>query len=273
MSKTSERFKAIARNLASTLEKDGPQTLLRHVAATIKTLSRYSAKNAVLILSQFPEATELNGYKKWRERGYQVRKGAKAIFIWAPRYGKKKNTEDDDDSPVFKGFKLVPVFDITQTNAPAEAIANASYAVKAPLDLDYSCIAEAIASRVATVVTTNSIHHHGYYDPANNTIHVYANLPEPVRIHTLLHEAAHALLHRSDRTKEKDVSAIEIEAETAAYVASTMLGLDSSLATSAYLTSYKAKPEDLYDVISRVSEAAKRLYEIASVGAELQKAA
>ena len=52
-----------------------------------------------------------------------------------------------------------------------------------------------------------------------------------------------------------------------------MLGLDPSLAASAYLTSYKAKPEELYDVISRVSEAAKILYEIASGEAELKKAA
>src|SRR5690349_4599574 len=45
---------------------------------------RYSHGNVLLILSQRPDATQVARYRRWKQAGRQVRKGAKAIAIWCP---------------------------------------------------------------------------------------------------------------------------------------------------------------------------------------------
>src|SRR5918911_2859927 len=45
----------------------------------------YSPNNVVLILAQKPDATRVAGYKTWQSLGRQVKKGEKAISIFAPR--------------------------------------------------------------------------------------------------------------------------------------------------------------------------------------------
>ncbi len=54
----------------------------------------YSPNNVVLILAQKPEATRVAGYKTWQSLGRQVKKGEKAIYIFAPR-PYRVTTEDE----------------------------------------------------------------------------------------------------------------------------------------------------------------------------------
>src|SRR6056297_2024657 len=71
----------------------------------------YSVNNQMLICYQCPWAKEVKGYKAWKSEGRQVQKGQKSIRIFAPLTKKIKETNDEE---VF-GFRLVPVFDISQT--------------------------------------------------------------------------------------------------------------------------------------------------------------
>jgi len=71
----------------------------------------YSVNNQMLICYQCPWAKEVKGYKAWKSEGRQVQKGQKSIRIFAPLIKKIKETNDEE---VF-GFRLVPVFDISQT--------------------------------------------------------------------------------------------------------------------------------------------------------------
>ena len=44
----------------------------------------YSARNAFLILLQYPEASYVAGYNTWKELGRQVKRGEQGIQILAP---------------------------------------------------------------------------------------------------------------------------------------------------------------------------------------------
>src|SRR3954463_9805909 len=85
---------------------------------------RYSERNAVLIVMQAPDATELRGYQDWRAQGRQVRKGEKGIRILAPA-GQSAGTEATpateaapatDGKPGRQFFRLISVFDVAQTD-------------------------------------------------------------------------------------------------------------------------------------------------------------
>ena len=108
----------------------------------------YSLRNAALIVGQLPTAREVKSFKKWQGEGRQVRKGEKALYIFAPtkkRQDKEKEggeqTEkakpeqaerpaedakkgEDGETPSRHSFVLVPVFDVSQTD-PVEADADA----------------------------------------------------------------------------------------------------------------------------------------------------
>src|SRR5947207_11520873 len=81
-------------------------------------LQRYSLLNQVLILRQFPEATEVHTFKGWREQGRRVKRGSKAIYIRAPR------TRVDGEGEQIAGFRTMLVFDRLQTEPLQEGEAS-----------------------------------------------------------------------------------------------------------------------------------------------------
>jgi N-terminal domain of anti-restriction factor ArdC len=80
----------------------------------------YSLHNQLMIAVQCPEATRVAGFRKWLELGYSVRKGEKAIRIWAPCLPSKKQVQcwrkegSKPDEEPRTWFRLVPVFDASQ---------------------------------------------------------------------------------------------------------------------------------------------------------------
>lgn len=93
---------------------------LKKLLESFKDLHTYSARNIVLARKQFPGVTRLASFKAWRDRGVKVNKGAKAIKILAPCLRKETNEETGEDKEVLAFFKLVPVFDIAQTDKGGE---------------------------------------------------------------------------------------------------------------------------------------------------------
>jgi hypothetical protein len=73
-----ERIKTAAQQL---LESDGWQRWVR--ARARNGLARYSISNLCLIVLVKPDATFVAGFKAWLELGYCVRKGQRAIRIFA----------------------------------------------------------------------------------------------------------------------------------------------------------------------------------------------
>jgi hypothetical protein len=75
-----ERLKSAAEQL---LSSEGWQRWVR--VRSRNGLARYSVSNELLIAMACPQATFVAGFKAWLELGYCVRKGEKAIRIFAKR--------------------------------------------------------------------------------------------------------------------------------------------------------------------------------------------
>ena len=90
------------------------------------------ATNSLMIAAQFPTASHIGGYQFWRTLGRQVRAGEHGIRILAPVTRRTTTTDDttepaSDTTPTtdttttartVRGFRLVSVFDISQTDGP-----------------------------------------------------------------------------------------------------------------------------------------------------------
>lgn len=94
----------------------------------------YSFNNHLMIFLQRPDATQVAGFNRWKSLGRFVKKGEKGIAIFAPcKYRQKEEPSQEKHSPttsdlgsssdsarakaehVIRGFRVVHVFDISQT--------------------------------------------------------------------------------------------------------------------------------------------------------------
>lgn len=70
-----------------------------------------SLGNSIMLLTQFDGATLVGGFRQWLNAGRCVAKGSSALWIFAPSVKKAEGDSDKDEIR----FRLVPVFDISQT--------------------------------------------------------------------------------------------------------------------------------------------------------------
>ena len=80
----------------------------------------YSFRNSMLIYNQFPTASYVAGFNKWKELGYSVVKGSKAIKILVPLIKKNEDSKSEDSKEIY-GFRAVNVFDVSQVQAGPNA--------------------------------------------------------------------------------------------------------------------------------------------------------
>ena len=78
-----------------------------------------SAFNSCLVLTQFPTASMVGGFRQWKGHGRSVKKGEHGLMIWVPTTGKddtEQPTEEETEGVAKRaGFIMGTVFDITQT--------------------------------------------------------------------------------------------------------------------------------------------------------------
>lgn len=99
-----------AREIVSDPEK------FKNFLDTQSRMDRYSAANALLIYSQYPQATQLKDFDDWGKDNVKITKGAKSISILEP----VEYTRTDGSPGI--SYNVKKVFDVTQTNgrkAPA----------------------------------------------------------------------------------------------------------------------------------------------------------
>lgn len=77
---------------------------------------RYSVANALLILAQMPEATQLKDFDGWKDAGASIKRQQKGISILEP--GEEYTRED---GTIGTSYNVKKVFDISQTTAKAKA--------------------------------------------------------------------------------------------------------------------------------------------------------
>jgi DNA mismatch repair protein MutS len=99
----------------------------------------YSVRNVMLIKSQFPSATKVKAMRFWNYRKRSILPQSKAIKIIAPRFDGGNEGEGNKAS----GYKINPVFDISQTHGAALYDTRCD---KAFLDTHYEGVKNTIAA-------------------------------------------------------------------------------------------------------------------------------
>lgn len=232
---------------------------------------RYSFNNAMMIMLQCPRASQVAGFEAWKKMGRCVRKGEKGIPIFAPAgLGKatRKNERTGDDEVVrsWLRFKIVYVFDVSQTDGdelptitrPVPELpfaSNIEALTKVALSLPDTVSTIEIRSRELGESSTAG----GWYSPATKAIVVIDEGTEAAKFRVLVHEVAHAILHGANDHHGRPER--EVEAESVAFVVCDSLGLDTSCKSFGYVASWAqdAGKDAIKSSADRVARAAKTI--------------
>lgn len=222
---------------------------------------RYSPSNCFLILCQRPDATRVAGYRKWQEFGRQVRKGEKAIRIFAPIMVRKTDEDSDEGTKrQLVGFRLAPVFDISQTEG--DDLPD----IDRPVTLDgdapgllWDALAEQVSAAGFTLERGDTEPANGWTNHATKTVRVSDTLDGAQACKTLAHELAHALLH-ADHGLAFCRGIAEVEAESVAYLVMKMAGVTSDGYSFPYIAGWaKGDTQKVQDTAERVISTARTI--------------
>jgi hypothetical protein len=202
------------------------------------------------------------GFRKWKSMNRSVKKGEKGIAIFAPcKYkvppengpsaaspggkGKVKehngttasgsalavkdaaepNGEDRPKAEIIRGFRIVHVFDISQTEGEdlqdLDAIRPKLLDGDAPEGIWDALVTQADAAGFE-VVRDQKRNENGYCDFGSGRIGIRPDVEGLQAVKTLVHELAHALLHASEAPIDR--SRQEVEVESVAYLVLQALG-------------------------------------------------
>ena len=257
-----EQLDQLREATSALLTSNGWQRWLR----TRSRFHRYSMRNTLLIAFQCPHATHIAGFRKWLELGRCVRKGEKAIRIFAPvRYRRRDTEQSDENEPgeQLVGFRLAAVFDVSQTeplpgvdpappDPPSQSVSGDSHAeLLAPLEqhaasLGYTVSYEPLNDRA------------GYCSAREARIVIDQALPANGKVTTLIHELAHA--HGIDYERFSRAEA-ELIVESVACVVCAGAGLDTAGESVPYLAGWNPEQavERIQLLTGTIDEIARRI--------------
>ena len=208
---------------------------------------QYSPTNIMLILLSKPDATHVMGFNSWKRLNRFVKRGERGIPIFAPMI--HKEDPDDDNSPkLLLGFRVVYVFDVSQTDGkpvPSQPIWKSlqqNDELRKRL-MDF-------ASSKGIEVTYQEFHD----ETQGMSLGKKIVLSPTAGVKTIIHELSHELLHQAERNglsrHEK-----ELEAESTAYIVCRHFGI-TDLACPNYIALHGATGELILQHFQRILGAA-----------------
>lgn len=236
----------------------------------------YSWRNRLMIALQRPDASHVAGFNKWKELGRWVKRGEKGIAIFAPMMFAKKDAETGEKTgEMLRGFRIVHVFDIAQTEGKPLPVPPMPEQLTGDQDGGiFPALVDFATHGGLTVLpdfATFPDERNGDYSPLEHQIRIRAGLSILQRAKTMAHECAHWILHTSDEGRALAREVKETEAEAAAFLALARFGFPSDAYSFAYIAHWaagdmkileaslerinKAADEIAYAVESRLSEA------------------
>ncbi len=194
----------------------------------------YSFGNVVLIAAQCPGASRVAGFHTWKKLERTVRKGEKAVWILAPMVAARDKSADPGDDRVIRGFKFVPVFDVSQTGGAALPAVCHALTGEEPAESLHRLTEAAGAIGYSVVEADLPDGVHGDCAFGLRRIRLESRNSSAQRLKTLAHEIAHAFLH----AEQPDRPRAELEAESAAYVICRRMGLDTGAYSFGYVATW-----------------------------------
>lgn len=269
------------KDIAKTYQSD-PDLLTDYLAFKAQ-FYQYSPTNTMLIYQQNPNATFVASFTKWKQLGYNIKRGQHHIKISRPieisKFPREVNgktvwTDIKYASPeekakiadglleVQKTTKFIPhqVFDISQTDCPVEDYPK-FYNMGHP-DMEqqqlYECIKQYAKESGFTVTEEDlsSISLHGYYNPQDDSIHINSLLEDSGRLETMCHELAHGVLHKTS-TQPTEIK--ELEAESFSAMLKRKMGFPVSEESKRYIKQYAIKCNSLANAKFDMSKTLDRL--------------
>jgi hypothetical protein len=225
-------------------------------------LHSYSAGNVLLIHSQHaaahaegrvgaPVPTYVAGFNTWRALGRSVERGQRGYVILAPcRYQRRLAVDAEgrtrrlgqDEAPgsdeslregsVLGGYRVAHVFDVAQTSGrplpepPRPKLLEG----EAPPGFGASILQllERRGYRVESVASVREIGGaNGLTDWAARRVLVRSDMDDAAMVKTLVHEAAHVLLHLDAPGAQLPRALKEVEAESVAFVVASAHGMST----------------------------------------------
>lgn len=218
-----------------------------------KIRNNYSFRNTMLVYVQNPNATIVKGFCDWNKLGRGVKKNPKTIFIYTPIKHKKQKAIDGQqsvdgkeekernnnaieiiegitykrvavydigDTYIKKGNKRIPILDDVLENNTSEELYNTLLEI----------------SPVPIIIEEINSMKKGYYDKTNKKIVLKESLSQDDKTSVLIHELCHCLYDNFVYKTEKNKS--EIFVESVAFLVADYFGLDTSLCSFGYITSW-----------------------------------
>jgi len=189
---------------------------MRRYLDFVARFHQYSPSNIFLIMLARPDATHVAGFQAWKKMGRYVRKGEHGIPIFAPMI--HKEDPDDDNSPkVLSGFRVVYVFDVSQTDGePLPPVPDWKSPEK-NAELNEKLIR--FAESKGITVTFKELPGETQGVSRGGAIEISPDAGTK----TLIHEIAHELMHQGN-VLPIDHSTRELQAEAVAYIVSRHYG-------------------------------------------------
>jgi len=206
-------------------------------------LSKHCEKKERSLNDVLRELVRLSNQSRRERRGlypnFPVKKGEKALYIYAPmRY-----RDAETDPPTLRGFKLVAVFDVSQTEGEdlPQCPVSTLYGDDQGLSAALIAYAQQEGWRVSVEDTGRS---NGYCQPASRKIAVHERLSPVHRAKTLAHELGHALLHTAAEYKLHRAD-FELEAESIAFIVLAHFGLEAGDYSFGYIAHWQVEKDAL----------------------------
>jgi hypothetical protein len=246
--KVAEAAKILQDAVAQLMTADGWQAMIE----SRLWLRKYSFQNLMLIMMQCPEATDVRPYgakvnpspNSWNAIGRFAKPGSSAIRIYAPLFRK-----GDDDKQELYGFKLVPVFDVSQTDGeplPAPVDTNVQLLTGDAPALLWERTEKAVIGLGYSVQRGPCEGHptaNGLTEFGPKRVTVRADVEDAQAVKTLIHELAHIMLGHGAERNDISRDQCETEAESVACIVTRYAGLSSLPYSVGYVAGWAQTPD------------------------------